>query len=102
MCMNRPHDTLLLPISCRPIELVQIREAIINRSFVDEGDLGRAQPVGAVGCSAGPDRLDPFTDKAGILAGAEVLAGTFPAREGVFIEQAAPMDEPGEQAAARL
>ena len=71
-------------------------------SFVDERDLGPAQAVGAAGRPAEPDRLDPFADKAGILAGAEVPACPYPAREDVVIGRAASVDEPGEPAVAGL
>ena len=70
--------------------------------LVDERDLGPAQAVGAVRRSAKPDRLDPFADEAGILAGAEVLACPCPAGKDVVIGRAASVDEPGEQAVAGL
>jgi hypothetical protein len=58
--------------------------------------------VSAVCRSSKPDRLDPFANKAGILAGADVLAGIYPAWEDVVIEQAATMTKPSKQAVTGL
>lgn len=66
-----------------------LRRLQIARSLINKSNLGPAQAVGAVGCSAKLDRLDPVAFQTGATARVQVLACLCPAWGGIVLAAAA-------------